>query len=75
MVYYLGLRGREWIKRLNRKQLLFETDSKGNEYAVFEGLEAVQKNYQPNLSKTDGHSNDGRIYSTANPSTCPVATL
>ena len=75
MVYYLGLRGREWIRRVNRKQLSFETDSKGNEFAVFKGLEAMLKNYQPKLSKTESDPTDGSIYSTDNLSTCPVTAL
>ena len=30
--YYMGLRGREWIRHLHRKCITFGTDSKGNEY-------------------------------------------
>jgi len=75
IVYYLGLRGREWIRRLERKRLIFRTDSLGNEYAIIEGVEAMQKNEQPTLGQHSQSIKDGRIYATDNPDTCPVAAL
>lgn len=51
IMYFLGLRGREWIKRLKRQQIVFQTDSNGKEFIMLEGLDTVndQKNDQPTL--------------------------
>lgn len=35
--YYLGTRGREWIRYFKKENLLFQQDSSGNEYVEIEG--------------------------------------
>ena len=47
--YYLGLRRREWIKGLKRNQIHIETDSRNRKYVPFEGIDSIQKNYQPKI--------------------------
>lgn len=75
IMYFLGLRGREWIKRLKRQQILFKKDSNGNEYIMLEGLNIIQKNDQPALENTQKCCKEGRIYATDNSDLCPVTAL
>ena len=49
LIYYLGLRGREWIRRLRKNDLQFCSDSNGREYIEVKGIESLQKNQQPSL--------------------------
>ena len=46
LVYYLGLRGREWIRRLRKADVIFLTDANGREYVEVKGIDSIQKNHQ-----------------------------
>ena len=78
IVYYLGLRGREWIKGLRREQFKFEVDSRGRKYVTIQGIDSVQKNNQPSIGapQTSKSVKEGRIYSIEGAiDRCPVRCL
>ena len=75
IIYYLGCRGREWIRHLRKENVLTKTDSKGLEYIEVAGLNAIKKNSQPSLTKETNDLKQSRIYSSPNPSSCPVRAI
>lgn len=75
IIYYLGLRGREWIKRIKKSSIKFMTDSKGKDYVTIEGISAIQKNDQPSLTKHVQSSKEPRIYKTMPASSCPLTAI
>ena len=75
LIYYLGLRGREWIRRLRKSDLHFCSDSNGREYLEVKGIESLQKNQQPSLSNDPVSPKSPRIYKSENPDTCPVSAV
>ena len=72
--YYLGLRGREWIKGLKRNQIQIETDSRNRKYVTIEGIDSIQKNDQPKIDASHSSQSvkEGRLYSFDIPERCPV---
>lgn len=75
LIYYLGLRGREWIRRLRKNDLHFCSDSNGREYLEVKGIESLQKNQQPSLSNDPVSPKAPRIYKSENPDMCPVSAV
>ena len=73
--YYLGTRGREWIKFLKRDEIFLQADSKGREYFHFPNLQSIQKNDQPTISNNKNDKQQERIYAYSNPETCPVQAI
>ena len=70
--YYLGLRGREWIKGLKRNQIKIETDSRNRKFVTVEGIDSIQNNDQPKIDASHSsrsvkegirlYSSDIRVY-------------
>ena len=75
--YYLGLRGREWIKYLERKNIEFTKDSDGNEYIEVHSINMIQKNKQPAVGSSCRmkYEKQGRIYASPNIHSCPVEAI
>ena len=75
--YYLGTRGREWIRHLRKNQIYICFDSNGRKYVDFPNLHTIQKNEQPSISNTTGKSvmKQSRIYAHSTASTCPVEAI
>lgn len=75
IVYYLGNRGREWIRFLKKENVMMKHDSEGMEYVEITGLNAIQKNSQPSLKKEQNILKQSRIYASTNASSCPVKAV
>lgn len=77
LVYYLGLRGREWIRRLRKGDVKFLTDANGRDYVEVKGIDSIQKNQQPSLDKSKISIKNPRIYKTneENKDTCPYTAV
>lgn len=75
--YYLGLRGREWIKYLERKSIQFLKDSDGNEFIEVQNINTIQKNQQPAVGSSSRmkYEKQGRIYASPNILSCPVEAI
>ena len=74
-MYYLGTRGREWIRFLKKNNIIIKTDSNGCEYIEILGLNAIQKNSQPTLKARHDDLKQSRIYSSQNSCSCPVQAI
>ena len=61
IIYYLGTRGREWIRFLKKENVTTKTDTKGLEYIEILGLNAIQKNSQPSLKQKNNELKQSRI--------------
>lgn len=75
IVYYLGTRGREWIRYLKKSNIIIQHDSSGCEYVEIIGLNVIQKNCQPTLKARQDDLKQSRIYSSNNPCSCPVQAI
>ena len=75
--YYLGLRGREWIKYFERRNILFMIDSNGNEFIEVQNINVIQKNQQPAVSSSCrmNYEKQGRIYASPKVYSCPVEAI
>lgn len=72
--YFLGTRGREWIRHLKRRNIMFHTDSNGINFVEIDGLINFQKNHQPSLNCGDRNDKQSRIYATGK-TNCPVIAI
>ena len=75
MIYFLGQRGREWIRHLKRSNVIISVDSTGRKYVEITNLNAVQKNRQPSVSKQCVDQKQSRIYQAENQCNCPVVGI
>ena len=75
--YYLGLRGREWIKYLERESIQFLKDSDGNEFIEVQNINMIQKNQQPAVGSScrTKYEKQGRIYASPRILSCPVEAI
>ena len=74
--YFLGTRGREWLRYLRKESICIKEDSKGKESIDVCNIHNIQKNVQPDLKKSKRENvKKARIYSTEDKNRCPVEAI
>ena len=74
--YYLGTRGREWIRYLKKENIKIETDSQGKTFIEIKNLNTMQKNCQPAVNNSPNQNlKQCRIYATDIEGSCPVEAM
>lgn len=74
--YFLGTRGREWIRHLRKENIRVETDSNGKIFVEIKKLNTVQKNCQPAVSSAANcNLKQSRIYAIDDKNSCPVEAM
>ena len=71
--YFLGTRGREWLRYLRKNSIIIKEDSKGKEYIEVSNIHNIQKNVQPDFQQSRRENiKQARIYSCPDKNQCPV---
>ena len=75
IIYFLGQRGREWIRYVKKSNVLINTDSTGRKYVEICHLNSVQKNDQPTIARPKTDQKQSRFYQSNCESECPVLAI
>lgn len=75
IIFHFGFRGREWLRDINKADLMFCSDSNGKEFIDLK-IEKREKNVKGSLSRRHYETNKNAvIYSMDEKNNCPVSAI